>query len=175
MASRPVAIPEVFTGEGSQSWSDWQDHFDSVAEVNGWNAADKKKWVRARLTGRAATAMRRLSDTDKASFDKICTALKKRFEPECRKEVYMAEFQAKKKRRSEDWASFGEDLKTLVEKAYLSLQAEAQELLALNQLLSQIEDPQLLFAIRQRAPATVDAAVASLLEMVFSQEYPWLQ
>ena len=165
MTSRPVAIPEVFTGEGSQSWSDWQDHFDSVAEVNGWNAADKKKWVRARLTGRAATAMRRLSDTDKASFDTICAALKKRFEPECRKEVYMAEFQAKKKRRNEDWASFGEDLKTLVEKAYPSLQAEAQELLALNQLLSQIEDPQLSFAVRQRAPATVDAAVAAVLEM----------
>lgn len=42
MASRPVAIPEVFTGDGSQTWSDWQDHFDSVAEVNGWSAADKK-------------------------------------------------------------------------------------------------------------------------------------
>ena len=82
---RPVAIPEVFTSEGSQSWSDWQDHFDSVAEVNGWNAADKKKWVKARLTGRAATAMRRLSEDDKASFATICAALKKRFEPECRK------------------------------------------------------------------------------------------
>ena len=50
MARRPVAVPEVFTGEGSQRWSDWQDHIDSV---DGWSAADKKKWVRARLTGRA--------------------------------------------------------------------------------------------------------------------------
>ena len=79
--ARPVAIPEVFTSEGSQSWS----HFDSVAEVNCWNAADKNKWVKARLTGRAATAMRRLSEDDKASFATICVALKKRFEPECRK------------------------------------------------------------------------------------------
>ena len=35
MASRAVVIPEVFTGEGSQTWSDWQDHLDSVAEVAG--------------------------------------------------------------------------------------------------------------------------------------------
>ena len=42
MASRPVAIPEVFTGEKGQTWSDWREHFDSVAEVNGWSAADKK-------------------------------------------------------------------------------------------------------------------------------------
>ena len=141
MASRAVVIPEVFTGEGSQTWSDWQDHFDSVAEVNGWNAADKKKWVRARLTGRAATAMRRLAEDDRASYATICAALKNRFEPECRKEVFMAEFQTKKKRRSEDWASFAEDLKNLVEKAYPTLQAEAQELLALNNLSARLETP----------------------------------
>ena len=164
MASRPVAIPEVFTGEGGQTWSDWRDHFDSVAEVNGWSAADKK-WVRARLTRRAATAMRCLSEDDKASFDTICAALKKRFEPDCRKEVFMAEFQTRTKRRNEDWASFAEDLKTLVEKAYPTLQQEAQELLALNHLLSQIGDPQLSFAVRQRSPVTVDAAVAAVLEL----------
>ena len=76
--------------------------------------------------------MRRLSEDDKASFATICAALKKRFEPECRKEVYMAEFQTKRKRRTEEWASFAEDLKNLV------VQAEAQELLALNHFLDQI-------------------------------------
>ena len=69
--------------------------------------------------------MRRLSEDDKASFDTICAALKKRFEPDCRKEVFMAEFQTKNKRRNEDWASFAEDLKTLVEKAYPTIQQEA--------------------------------------------------
>ena len=41
MATRPVEIPGVFTGVGSQNWSDWLDHFDSVAEVNGWDAGSK--------------------------------------------------------------------------------------------------------------------------------------
>ena len=165
MASRRVAVPELFTGEGSQSWSDWLDHFDSVAVVNGWSADDKKKWVRARLTGRAATAMRRLPDDDRETFAKLTAALKKRFEPECRKEVYVAEFHARRRKRTVDWASFAEDLKTLVEKAYPTLQAEAQELLALNHFLSQISDPQLSFGVRQRAPATMDAAVAATLEL----------
>ena len=99
MASRPVAIPKIFNGKGGQTWSDWLDHFDSVAVVNGWSAANKKKWVRARLMGRAATVMRRLSEVDMASFDTICAAMKNRFEPECRKDVLMAEFQTKTKRR----------------------------------------------------------------------------
>ena len=39
MANRPVALPEIYTGEGNQHWSDWTDHFERVAEVNEWNAA----------------------------------------------------------------------------------------------------------------------------------------
>lgn len=109
--------------------------------------------------------MKRLTEGDKESYDTIVAALKKRFEPECRKEVYMAEFQRRKKQRTEDWASFGEDLRTLVEKAYPSLQTEAQELLALNHFLSEITDPQLAFGVRQRTPATLDAAVAATLEL----------
>ena len=141
------------------------DHFDSVADVNEWDGAAKKKWIRARLTGRAATAFKRLPEADRATFDKIVAALKKRFEPECRKELFMAEFQGRKKRRTEDWAAYGEDLKMLVEKAYPALQAEAQELLALNHFLAQIDNPQVAFGVRQKAPSTIDAAVAATMEL----------
>ena len=162
---RPLAIPEIFNGEGKQLFSDWVDHFESVAAVNDWGADDRKKWIRARLTARAATAYKRLTAEETADYDAIVAALKRRFEPQCRKEVYMAEFQRRKKLRSEDWASYGEDLRTLVEKAYPTLQAEAQELLALNRFLSEITDVQLAFGVRQRAPATLDAAVAATLEL----------
>ena len=86
--------------------------------------------------------------------------------PERVKEVYMAEFQARKKRRTEDWATYGEDLTTLrVEKAYPTLQVEAQRLLALNHFLVNIDNPQLAFGVRQRAPTTLDEAVAAILEL----------
>ena len=61
-------------------------------------------------------AMRRLSEGNKALFDIICAAMKKCFERECRKEVFMAEFQMKKKQKNEKWASFAKDLKILAEK-----------------------------------------------------------
>ena len=121
-----MALPEIFTGDGKQSLSDWLDHFDGVAAVNEWDAEAKKKWIRARLTGRAATAFRRLPEADRATFSKIVVVLKKRFEPECRKDLYIAEFQGRRKRRTEDWAAFGEDLTMLVERAYPALQTEAQ-------------------------------------------------
>ena len=66
------------------------------------------EWIRARLTGRAATADSAgyLLTTLKASFATIKAALKARFEPECQKELYMAEFQAWKKTQTEDWATY---------------------------------------------------------------------
>ena len=58
VAAKPVALPEVFVGDVKQSWGDWVDHFESVADVNEWDAANKKKLIWARLTGRAATAFK---------------------------------------------------------------------------------------------------------------------
>ena len=106
-----------------------------------------------------------VSEADRATFAKIVAGLTERFEPKCRKELYIAEFQRRSKRRNEDWASYAEDLKILVEKAYPALQAEAQELLALNHFLAQIDNPQLMLRVRQKAPSTLDAAVAATLEL----------
>ena len=45
------------------------------------------------------------------------------------------------------------------------LQTEARERLALNQFLSQLDDQQVAFAVKQRAPSNLDAAVSATLEM----------
>ena len=65
----------------------------------------------------------------------------------------MAEFQTKRKRRTEEWASFAEDLKNLVVQAEVGPKPFPRP------------DCQLSFAVRQRAPATVDTAVAAVLEL----------
>ncbi len=122
MAAKPPVIPELYTGE--KSWDEWIDHFDSVSEVCGWDAANKLKWLRVRLTGRAGTAFRRLPDATRADFDLATAALRRRFEPESKKELYRAELLT---RQNEGWAVFGEDLKILADKAYPDLPDEAEE------------------------------------------------
>ena len=32
---RPVVTPDAYTGDSS--WTDWADHFEAVAKVNGWD------------------------------------------------------------------------------------------------------------------------------------------
>ena len=98
------------------------------------------------------------------SYLSLKEALKKCFEPESEREHYMAEFQARQRTKVEDWASFADNLRFLAEKAYPSLQAEAQEALALNWFLTQLEHSQINFAVRQKQPANIDQAVQYTLE-----------
>ena len=165
MAAKPLIIPDAFQGTAENSWDQWSYHFGNVAEVNGWSAEDKLKWLKVRLTGRAQIAFQHLPEDDRDDFDKATKALKERFEPASKKHRYQAELQSRKKKKGENWADFAEDLRAISDKAYPDLQTEARERLALNQFLSQLDDQQVAFAVKQRAPSSLDAAVSATLEM----------
>ena len=87
MASKPVILPETF--QGTTSWDDWIEHFERVAIVNEWitNAA-KLKWLKVRLTGKTAATLKCLPDETLDNYGSLKEALKKRFEPASKKELY---------------------------------------------------------------------------------------
>ena len=141
------------------------DHFDRVATVNGWADDKTLQWLTVCLTGRVATVYKSLPADTKADITQLKAAMKDKFEPESKKELYQAELDTRRRKRDEDWASLGEELLTLAERAYPDLQVEAQQQLALNRLLALVENPQIAFSVRQKAPKMIDAAVAATLEM----------
>ena len=125
-ATRPLVLPETFDGTGS--WRDWCFHFENVAAVNGWDDAQKLKWRRVRLTGRAQKALHRLQGPAVASFEALRDALRA---PESRYTRYRAEFEARRKKANEGWADFADELRSLADKAYPELRDEE----AVNQRL----------------------------------------
>ena len=135
-AERPVITPEAFSGE--QSWEDRIDQFESIAWINGWNDEQKLIWLKVRLTGRALLAYKKFSVKAYASFKNAVVALVERFEPESRRDLYLAEFQSRCKKRTESWADFGKDLRVLVDKAYPMLEDDVRQQLALQRYLSQL-------------------------------------
>ena len=161
-SGRPVIVPECFTGEGS--FEDWIDQFESIAEINHWNDGQKLMWLKVRLTGRALMAYKKFSVTARGSFKNAIKALQERFEPESRKDLYRAEFQTRCKGKTESWPEFGEDLRALVDRAYPSLDDEARQQLALQRYLSQLDNEQVAFSVKQGKPRTIEAAVSATLE-----------
>ena len=160
---RPVVLPEPFSGKSS--YDEWAIHFENVADVNGWTDEQKLKWLRVRLIGRAQKAFLCLLEDARTTYGAAQKALSDRFEPASQKTRYQAEFQSRKKKPSEGWADFADDLQALVDKAYPSLQPEARESLALNSYLQQLSHPQVAFRVWQTCPESLDAAVTATLEM----------
>ena len=163
MASRPVIMPDPFNGD--RDWDEWIDHFEGVATVNDWSDETKLLWLRVRLIGKAQTAFKQLPTESRDTYQHCVGALRRRFEPDSKKELYLAKFQNRHKRIGEDWATFAEQLRTLSNKAYPTLGVEAKEVLALNRYLGEIEDPQISFGVKQTRPKNLDEAVATTLEM----------
>ena len=161
MASRPLVLPDSFSGEGN--WSQWIYHFENVAEVNEWEDAKRVLWLKVRLTGRAQIAYQQLSDITRANYGDTKKALKERFEPASQTARYLAEFENRRKKKTEGWADFAEDLRSLVEKAYPALQEEAKAQIALSHYLRHLDQPMTSFSTRYpmgvrsfRGPVAID-------------------
>lgn len=161
--ARPLVMPDTFSGDGK--FDDWKEHFENVAAVNSWTDDEKLLWLKVRLTGKAQKAFKRLGDADRVDYKKAMKALLERFEPASKRELYVAEFQVRRKKKTESWADFADDLMSLADKAYADLQEEARERLALNAYLEQIDDTQISFSVKQKRPKTLDEAVSATLEM----------
>ena len=80
----------------------------------------------------AQTAFKKLPDDAKGSFEAAAKALGERFEPQSKRELYVAEFQMRHKRKTEGWGDFGEDLRVLANRAFLQVNTDAKQLLALQ-------------------------------------------
>ena len=77
----------------------------------------------------------------------------------------MAELSARTRHKDEDWATFGDVLRVLADKAYPDLEEKARERLALNQFLAQIENAQVAFGVKQKRPTNVEEAVVATIEL----------
>ena len=166
MAAKPIILPDTFSGEASAGrWDDWIVHFKNCSEVNHWDDTAKLAFLKVRLVGRAQTAFQQIPEDSRNTFDAAVTALEKRFEPPSKREVYLAEFSARRRKLTETWADFAEDLRKLSRKAYPELTAEATEQLALTQFLTNIPEPQILFAVKQKTPKSLDDAVSATIQL----------
>ena len=82
-----------------------------------------------------------------------------------KREVYKAEFESHRKRNTESWGNFGNELLQLVDKAFPTLQQEVKKRLALFRYLDQLAPVEVSFGVKQRRPATVNEAVSSTIEL----------
>ena len=70
------------------------------------------------------------------------------------------------KKKSEEWAEFAEDLKTLVNKGFPKLPDDAKKQLALQTCFQQLDQLQIGFSMKQERPVMLNAAITAIIKMV---------
>ena len=68
----------------------------------------------------------------KENYGACIKSLQRRYDPDSKRQLYVAELSTRTRRRDEDWATFGDALRILADKAYRDLEEKARERLALN-------------------------------------------
>ena len=115
------------------------------------------------MTGKAQSAWRRITNEAKSHYDTVKAALRKRFEPDSRRELYAVEFQTRRRNRGESWEELADTLRILADKAFPDLQDQAKEQLSLDRYLASLDKPELALAVKQKRPRNlIDEAVGSI-------------
>ena len=78
------------------------------------------------------------------------STLRKRFEPDSRRELYAVKFQTRRRQKGELWAELVDNLRLFADKVFPDLEEPAKEQLSLDRYLSLLDGPQLALAVRQK-------------------------
>lgn len=100
---------EKFTGETTQTVTEWVTNFENIATTCGWNDIQKYLFARKLLQGAARKAM----EADKAVIDygKLVALLKKEFETELTSYEIHRKLMFKKKSSSESYLEYFYDMR----------------------------------------------------------------
>lgn len=126
-----VIKPDPFTGY--EDWEQYISHFEDCAELGQWNEREMLLTLAASLKGQARVFYSSLPTTAKRNYENLTSLLEQRFGSTRQQSRWLSKFQTRSRLQGESAADFGDELCLLARKAYVSLESEAQELLALQQ------------------------------------------
>jgi hypothetical protein len=155
-------MPDHF--DGKTSWADYLTHFNSVADLNGWNQIEKAQYLAISLRGEACQAMRCLPQEVKRDFRELVEALNRRFNPGNRTELYRIQLRNRMRRENESLPQLAQAVRNLALQAYPQAQGELFEALCRDHFLDAIPDSSLRFSIFQVQPRTLDQALTIAVE-----------
>lgn len=126
-----VITPESYTGD--DDWEQYISHFEDCAELGNWTEKEKVLTLAAKLKGQARVFYTSLSVVEKRSYRSLVARLEQRFGSAKQHSRWISRLQSRVRRPGESIAALGDDLLLMAQKAYMSLDANAQEMLALQQ------------------------------------------
>ncbi|CAG2253803.1 unnamed protein product [Mytilus edulis] len=148
--------PEPY--DGGEDWEEYISHFEVCAELGRWRDADKVLALAAALRGPARTFYISLEQTEKRDYGILTQRLGLRFGSTRQQNRWLSRLEMRKRNPGEAIAALADDLRQMAQRAYIDLDARAQEVLALNQLYKSVT-PEVKYQCTNQGCRTVAGAV----------------
>ncbi|CAC5419936.1 unnamed protein product [Mytilus coruscus] len=148
--------PEPY--DGGEDWEEYISHFEVCAELGRWREADKVLALAAALRVAAKTFYISLEQTEKRDYGILTQRLGLRFGSTRQQNRWLSRLKMRKRNPGEAIAALADDLCQMAQRAYIDLDARAQEVLALNQLYKSVT-PEVKYQCTNQGCRTVAGAV----------------
>ena len=162
--SRPKMQPKRYDGKGP--WEDYRIHFETVANINGWDDEDRAHFLLASLDDEARSSLVELNQQGKLDdYGAIVDVLAQDFGNQNRAPVYRAELRTRRRREGETISDLARSFRRLATLAYPDTTYELRETLAMENFVDALDTGTAL-AIYQAQASTLNHAskIASELE-----------
>ena len=148
---------EMKTGES------YLNHFELCAKLGRWSYHDRVLYLAASLRGNGQVYYMTLMPAERSSYHTLVVKLGLRFSNARQQPMWISRLEARVRRQNESIAKLGDDLRRMSQRAYSSLNNEAKEMLALNQLYKSVS-PELKYKCISKNCTSVTQAV-SIIEL----------
>ena len=136
MHTSPHMKPQTYNGD--EDWESYLNHFEICAKLGRWSYQDRVLYLAASLRGNAKVYYMTLMPAERASYHTLEVKLGLRFSNTRQQPMWISRLEARVRRQNESIAELGDDLRHMSQRAYCSLNNEAREMLALNQLYKSV-------------------------------------
>ena len=156
--------PDKFDGERTE-WGDYIQHFETVADWNGWSYEEKGMQLAMSLQGQAQRVLGDVAYYGRGEdYETLVGELSRRFNPVERETTYRLEFRNRVRRLNETVMEYGYSLRRLAIKAFPNIPYHCQEEWVLDQFITGLNRPELKRHVQFGHPRNLNEAISLAME-----------
>lgn len=144
--------------DGTEDIEEYLSQFQILSEVNGWNYNIKSLCLASSLKGAARAILSELDGDKRRDYDSLVHALHNRFGFLHRSEIFRARLQTRVRKDNESLSVLSQDIKKLTRCAYPGAPSSVTDVLALDQFIDALKDPDMRLRIREARPYNINEA-----------------
>ncbi|VDI33176.1 Hypothetical predicted protein [Mytilus galloprovincialis] len=144
--------------DGTDDIEEYLSQFQILAEVNGWDYNTMSLCLASSLKGGARAILNELNEFKRRDFDSLVDALHNRFGSVHRSEIFRAQLQTRVRKDNESLSVLSQVIKKMTRCAYPGAPSSVTDILALDQFIDALHDPEMRLRIREARPKNINEA-----------------